>query len=78
MDDFQHRLLVALERLAGREGGRDLSAAGGGIPSLGEQLGASREVLHELNNGLASLYAVLEEIRDRLADIAERLPAAPP
>jgi hypothetical protein len=57
MDDFQHRLIVALERLAGREGG-----AAGGL-EVGERLDA--------------LVIVLEEIRDRLADIAEGLPGPP-
>jgi hypothetical protein len=52
MDDFQHRLLVALERFAGRDG----PALGAGIElqlaALGKQLG--------------ELIMVLEDIRDRL------------
>jgi hypothetical protein len=57
MDDFQHRLIVALERLAGREG----QAPG----------------LLELGDRLDGLLIVLEEIRDRLADLVERLPGPP-
>ena len=51
-------MIVALERLAGREGG-----AAGGL-EVGERLDA--------------LIIVLEEIRDRLADLVERLPPGPP
>jgi hypothetical protein len=51
MDDFQHRLLVALERLAGGEG-----------PSLGEDMSALILRLEVIEARLAALIVVQEAI----------------
>jgi hypothetical protein len=51
MDDFQHRLLVALERLSGREGREDGPDVGARLVGIAKQLG--------------ELILVLEDIRDR-------------
>jgi hypothetical protein len=48
MDDFQHRLLVALERLAGREG-PPLDAR---LQAFGKQLGELIMVLEDIRDRL--------------------------
>jgi hypothetical protein len=63
MDDFQHRLLVALERLAGREG----SPAVGLVAAL-----------EQVVSGQALVVSRLAQIRERLEDIRDRLPPAGP
>lgn len=59
IDDFQHRLLVALERLAGRG---DVV----GTLEVGDRLDMLNERLSEVVAELSSLEVLLEDIRDRL------------
>ena len=67
MDDFQHRLLVALERLAGRDG----AAGGPAVPTFGDRLDA-------MIAGQALVAQRLAQIRERLEDIRDRMPHAGP
>ena len=72
MDDFQHRLLVALERLAGR----------GGEPGLVDHVQGLELGLGDygvvLGARLDGLVAVLVEIRDELAALRADLPGGGP
>jgi hypothetical protein len=70
VDDFQHRLLVALERLAGRGGPAlddRLLEVSNGLASLAASLG-------EVVTGQALVAQRLAQIRERLEDIRDRMP----